>query len=430
MILRNYLFGQVSGIYQQYTTDHSVHFLKQLCKNCLASNQIAIHRDGNLIYYAYAHKKNETEVYGICIVCGEVCLNLKWLYDSFGKTLEDAANKGVLFCYDQDGKIRMNVTDLSSEAAEVDCFFRDIKEYVSKRQSYWESLPPEDFSISKESKITLAFNEDDKGKITDAIRHYHNVIVTMDNTTPSSFARTVERLNSENAKLQEEKNTLETEIGNLTKQKKQYKWVVILSILVVLGLITISLFNQNVNDLKQTISDRENSIDSLNNVVSDRDNTIYNQKQEILSVKANLRIVNEELNESKKLIEDISMYSPISASEMEVKNESEDYGESIYSSNTTYIYPKLTVHSLIEGSIDLYTKFYRPDGSLSRSSTSGVSPVGFSYKNTVSLSKNQTTTVYLSGWGGNDKGHWTRGTYRIEVWYNNVCIKAKTFTIY
>lgn len=268
MILKNYLFSQVLGTYQQYTTDYSETFLKQFCNNCFAPDQIAIHRDGNLIYYAYAHKNSASELYGICIVCGEICLNLQWLYEYFQKVLEASANKGVLFCYDEQGEIRKNIDKFSSVVAEIDNLFREIKEYVNTRQSYWEILPPEDFSIPVDSKISFAFNEDEESKITDAIRHYHNVVVTMDSTSPSSFAKTVKRLNSEKNQLQEEKETLENEIESLSKQKKQYRWVFVLSILVVIGLIAILLFNQNVNQLNNELARQEYAVDSLKNGIA------------------------------------------------------------------------------------------------------------------------------------------------------------------
>lgn len=303
MILRNYLFSQVSGDYQQYMSDHSELFLKQLCRNCNAPNQIAIHRDGNLIYYAYAHKKDESEILGICIVCGEVCLNLQWLYEYFQKVLEASANKGVLFCYDEQGQIRKNVDKFSSEVAEVDDLSREIREYIDKYQSYWESLPPEDFSIPIDSKISFAFNEDEKEKITDAIRHYHNVVVTMDNTAPSSFARTVERLHSERILLQEEKTTLENEIESLLKQKKQYRKVVSLGIFTVLLVVAAFFLYQALNGTQEKLSNTEaeleekwqklievrNEKDSINSLLSNTQYELAREKEKQLAIVSNIQ---------------------------------------------------------------------------------------------------------------------------------------------
>ncbi len=415
MVLKIYLFSQVSGNYQQYAVDHSETFLKQFCKNCFALNQIAIHRDGNLMYYAYAYRKTKSEIYGVCIVCGEICLNLQWLYEYFQKVLEASAYKGVLFCFDEHGKIRKNVEKFSSEAAEVDSLFCEIKGYVNKWQSYWEVLPSEDFSIPIESKISFAFDEEAKDKITDAIRHYHNVIVTMKNTAPSSFAKTIERLNSEKVQLQKERETLKNSIESLSKQKKQYRWVIVLSMLVVAGLIAILLFNRNVNELRNELMKREYSVDSLRSVVTNRDSVIYTQKKD--------------LKHTQSILDTFALYMPILVSDMEVKNGNENYGGRIYSDRTTYIHPKLTVYSLIDGIVNLYVKFYTPNGLLT-SSKADMSLTGYSYKDNVVLNKNQSTTVYLLGWGGDDRGHWNKGAYRIEVWYNNACIKAKTFYIY
>ena len=252
----------------------------------------------------------------------------------------------------------------------------------------------------------------------------------MENTAPSSFARTVAQLNSENSKLQEEKRVLKKEIESLIEQKKQYKWVIFLSILIVFALIAISQFNRNVNSLEEKVSIQEYSIDSLSNVVANKDSAINSQTQEIEDLHSNIRNLKQNLTESKNIIEKFSLHMPFYVSEMEIKNQGENYGDVIYSRNTTYIYPKITVYSLIDVNTDLYVKFYLPNGNLSRSTKPGVSPTGFSYKDNISLTKNQETTIYIDGWGDEKKGQWYSGTYRIEIWYNNVCVKAKTFTIH
>lgn len=430
MILKSYLFCQTAGRYQQYTSDQSVSFLKQLCRTCAMEHQIAIHRNGNLMYYAYTYKKSESEIYGLCVVCGEICLKIQKLYEFFQQTLEAAARKGILFRYDEHGRIRKSVENLSDEVAEIDTLFYEIKKFLDTRNTYWEILPPEDLSIPLTGKISFAFNEDNKDKIIEGIRHYHNVIVTMDNIAPSSFARTVERINAENKQLTTEKESLEKEIETLSRQKKQYRWVAFLSIAVIASLIAILFFSRNVNKLRSEVSRKEYSVDSLKNVISNKDSIIGNQVQKIISIEENLQQISKELRKSNEFLDELSLYMPMSVSDLEVKNKGEDYGETIYSNRTTYIYPKLTIYSLIDGSVELYTKFYRPNGNLSTSSTPDVSPIGFSYRDTVSLSKNQSSTVYLSGWGGEDKGHWGSGSYRIEIWYKDMCLKTKTFTIY
>lgn len=419
MILKNYIFSYVSGNYQQYTSDHSEAFIKQCCLDCKKTHQIAIRREGNLMYYTFLYRNNATSIYGFCVVCGEVCLNLKWLYKYLQKTLEASANKGVLFSYDKQGKVCKNVANFSSEVAEIDSVFRDIKENLERYPAYWEQLPPEDLSIPLTSKITFAFNDDDKAKITEALRHYHDVVVSMENTSPSSFSQTILRLNSDKEQLLAQKSELETEIEALKHQKKQYKWVVLLSLLVVAGLIAIVSFNQNVNELRSVLSIRDVSIDSLNAVISNKNQAISTQEN-IINRKE------KELTDIKGVLDSISVYMPIFVSKMSVKNEGEDYDGTIYSKNTTYIYPKLEGYGLIDGTIELFVKFYSPDGLR----TYSESPSGYTYSDKVSLNKCQNNIISLSGYGNKTKGTWKSGSYRIEVWHKDKLLYEKRFTIY
>ena len=426
MILKSYIFSYVSGNYQQYTSDHSEAFIKQCCIDCKDTHQIAIHRDGNLMYYSYFYKKNASSIYGLSVVCGEVCLNLKWLYEYLQKTLEVSANKGVLFNYDKQGQIRKNVVSFATEAAEIDNIFRDIKDDLERRPLFWEQLPPEDLSVPLTSKIALAFNDDDKAKITEALRHYHNVVVTMENTLPSSFSQTVLRLNSEKEQLLVEKNGLESEIESLKRQKKQYKWVIILSLLVAVGLIAIVSFNQNVNELRSVLKSRDVSIDSLNVVIGNKNQAISTQESIINRKENELNSTKSELSTIKGVLDNISAYVPFVVSEMTVKNEGEEYEGTIYSKNTTHIYPKLEGYGLVDGTIELFVKFYSPDGL----STYSESPSGYTYSDKVSLNKHQNNTVVLSGYGNKSKGNWKSGAYRIEVWHKGKLLYEKRFTIY
>ncbi len=293
------------------------------------------------------------------------------------------------------------------------------------RPAYWEQVSPEDLSIPLTSRITFAFN-DDKLKITEALRHYHNVIVTMENTIPSSFSQTVLRLNSEKEQLMIQKTELETKIELLKRQKKQYKWVIVLSLLVVVGLIAIISINQNINELHGVLSTRDISIDSLNNVVANKNQAISTRDNIISRKEKELNAAKSELNTVKGVLDSISSYMPFVVYELNVKNEGEEYGGTIYSKNTTYIYPKLETYGLTDGTIELFVKFYSPDGF----QTYSESPPGYTYSDKVTLNKHQNNTLVLSGYGDKTKGNWKSGSYRIEIWYESRCLYEKKFTIY
>ena len=89
-----------------------------------------------------------------------------------------------------------------------------------------------------------------------------------------------------------------------------------------------------------------------------------------------------------------------------------------------YLKPRISYTGLTSGTKTLKVKLYKPDGSLSEGSYSS-----YSYSDDVYVYDGNYSFT-LSGWGNSSRGNWSKGTYRIEIWYENTCLKAKTFTIY
>ena len=102
-----------------------------------------------------------------------------------------------------------------------------------------------------------------------------------------------------------------------------------------------------------------------------------------------------------------------------------NYGNTLYSSYTMYLKPRINYYGYKAGWVTLYQKLYTPNGL----STGRSSPSGYSTKTDVYLYEGDNTTD-LQGWGGERKGHWSRGRYRYEIWYDGKCLATEYFTIY
>ena len=129
----------------------------------------------------------------------------------------------------------------------------------------------------------------------------------------------------------------------------------------------------------------------------------------------------------------VSTTYPIIITDIEIANINANgdiqtnFGNTIYSYNTMYLHPRIEYTGLISGYKTIKVKWYNPDGTIRSGSSS---PSGFSYSESMYVLSGDNNTSTLSGWGNSNKGHWQRGTYRIEIWYENTCLKSKTFTIY
>jgi len=101
-----------------------------------------------------------------------------------------------------------------------------------------------------------------------------------------------------------------------------------------------------------------------------------------------------------------------------------DYGLPIYSENTYYLRPKIYYKSNVKSKVTLQIKFINPDGSISKS---GTSPEGYSTKSDVITDGNGSRKLH--SWGSKTKGNWSSGQYRLEIWYEDVCIASKNFFV-
>lgn len=160
------------------------------------------------------------------------------------------------------------------------------------------------------------------------------------------------------------------------------------------------------------------------------------QNTTILGLRESLNYSQSELqdvqNELKNLQNIVSGTYPLIITDIKIGNVyndgtiETDYGNTIYSENTMYLNPKIEYVGLYSCDVKLMIKFFYSDGQLSQGDSS---PSGFSASDTIHIYAgfNRATLI---GWGNSNKGHWGSGTYRIEIWYGNACLKSQQFTIY
>ncbi len=431
MILRNYLFSREFDTYQQYPNDIAKQFLNQITSNQLSVDQIVIHRDGNLIYYAYIQSVSTNKVFGHCIVTGDICTSIKELYDLFHKSIEEAACKGVLFSFDSTGKISKQIGEFSNEGAEVNEFFKDFNKIVS-RDSLWKPIGSIDFTVSKDSKIFLSLTDDSNDKIVEAIEHYHNVIITIENPLASSYSNVVKQLNLDKEELNSKIEHLSNENDELLKKKKQYKAVVTLFVIIILCCIGLLSFYREITGKTQHIHELENEITIKRDSLLLQNNEISRLINDLSATNSRLSSAQKELSDYKN---NVGKHMPLIVTDIEMANNYEsgthetDFGGTIYSKNTMYLAPRIKYIGLVVGYRNILVKLYRPDGSLSTGTPSSDTPKGYSYSSSAYIYEGENTRELLY-WGNKNKGFWAKGTYKIEVWYNDMCLKAKSFTIY
>lgn len=220
-----------------------------------------------------------------------------------------------------------------------------------------------------------------------------------------------------------------TRFGESPQVRKQHKvwgyWLVMLILFGACGLL-FCLYNKTESNYRLQQS-RTSSMEDKYKEAQQQVSALTSEKESLAEGKA---AAEEALSMLKQKVGDSY---PIIISDIEIANSYKggnietDFGNTIYSLNTMYLTPKITYYGISSGTKTLYVKWFKPDGTMSSGSSS---PYGFSQSDNHYLYSGSDNTLTLSGWGNENKGHWKAGNYRIEIWYNNTCLKSKNFRIY
>ena len=348
----------------------------------------------------------------------------------FHKSIEQAACKGVLFSFDSTGKISKQTGEFSNEGAEVNEFFKDFNR-IANQNSLWKSIGSIDFSVSKDSKIYLSLTDDCNDKIVEAIEHYHNVVITIENPLASSYSNIVKQLNLDKEELNGRIEHLTSENDELLKKKKQYKAVVTLFVIIILCCIGLLSFYREITGKTQHIQELENEI------TIKRDSLLL-QTNEINRLINDLSATNSRLSSAQKELSDykdkVGKHMPLVINNIELANYTanrgrviSDYGQRIYSNESRWVWFRINYDGIVSGTKNLHYKVYDQKGQLK---TCSSSPSGYSWSSDIYIYGDNNNSVVLFGWGADNASTWSTGTYRIEIWYNDMCLKSKSFTIY
>ncbi|MBR0036336.1 MAG: hypothetical protein IJP70_01710 [Bacteroidales bacterium] len=445
-----YIFGNLSSGYTQYPDEESTtSFFQKFYAKAIATTQIAIRRDGNLMYYAYIRKLENGKYIGLCVLLNGVALTaFKGLFSLFENTISNLVTKGYLIKYNDKGNLIANSDHLYMNREEIDLVSESLKGGFDNMQSSAIKLPPINYAISSESVKEFVIEDDAKEILSSSYTNGYTYIYKSKNYNTAlmnSYQGVLSKISKENALLKKENESLKDENKKIKQQKKQFFYVILLCIAVIACGIGIILLKDSLSttqyELKianDTITEKDATIDSKNATIDSKNAQILELNSQIGSLQNSLSKEKSKREETEKrlnnLSNSISSDFPLLITDIDIANVYYDgtietnYGRSIYSSHTMYLKPKITYTGIRTGErITLYVKLYKPSGTLSSGDSS---PSGYSYSDSFTILSGEGNSYELPAWGNSNKGSWVQGSYRFEIWYKNICLRAKTIKVY
>lgn len=235
-----YIFGNFKDGYSQYPTDYTTDLFKEFYGKSKATTQLCIHRDRDIMYYAYIRKLNDDNYLGICAVLNQMMLSdVKLVFNLFEQMFSGMVSRGDLVMFDIQGNITSNVNQLFLEREIVESLQKAIRLQFDKLPAV--ALPPVRFNVAKDSVKDFVV-DDDAEDIIEASSKYGYTYVYKDKgyNTPqlNGYRGVITKLNKEKDVLQKRCDELSSKLTSEKIKQRNMKWVGVLgAIAIVFGII-------------------------------------------------------------------------------------------------------------------------------------------------------------------------------------------------
>lgn len=316
-----YIFGELSGGYSQYPEDSSSNLFKDIQMQCIAPSQMIIHRDGNMMYYIYVRKLDKNKYIGFAIVInGYYFTQIQPLFSLFENEIGEMAETGVIINITRHGDVTSNLTSLVKEEEEIMSVINALQTKTNSLKCV-KSLPPVDFSVSITSQKIFKDTDAISEIIDSSCRFGFTIILKeadYDSIRISSVKNVLKNLNNEKDALLKENYKLKETNKKIQRQKKQFKNVVLLILIVVACAIGLYILFINLNDTQDKLDSANNILTEKESVIAKKNSTISNLRDTV----SNLEYEIVKLTKAKEKVENslylYAKYSPFTMTSCEI----------------------------------------------------------------------------------------------------------------
>ena len=294
-----YLFGKFNQEYFQYPNDYTQEIFAKMSSYATAKTQICIHRQRELMYYAYIRRletSTKGDYLGLCIILNDLIVSrIELLFNAYEALFSDIVSDGRILGFNTNGEveIRKNPTSLKNE--EQEWLMRTLRARISCIKEETEKLPPVQNGISSAEVRNFVFEDINTEEMVLSSYTYEYVVIFKDKNYESltfqTSRDTIQRLNREKEEVIQRSSEL------LSKGKESKHPLLISALvtsLIVLSISIIAIIGNSRNNLwqkEQLISNYErqfgilkDSVDKLQKEITRKNALEKNLRQELESV--------------------------------------------------------------------------------------------------------------------------------------------------
>lgn len=304
-----YIFGTLSSGYTQYPEDNKKILFRTVADRIYSKDMIAIKRDGNLLYYIYAHsvssRQSSSRYIGFAIELNGLYYNdASLLFPLFEDVLTKVVLSGKFVEFNDDGEIVAKTEQIHQEQGEVDRVVKSLLLSVENLpESGFRRLPPINYSVGINEAVFLS----DKSTATDidnALTQYNAINICKDGASSLSvlagYSDQIKRLSEQIKALTKANTDLSDDLAKTKRQKKRTTIVTVLSLLIATAVIVIisvsTSLSEQVRALKYNISVFQDELKEKEGEIETQEKIIKYDASQIKSLEAEISAAQNELN--------------------------------------------------------------------------------------------------------------------------------------
>lgn len=373
-----YLFGEFLGGYVQYPDDYTSKIFQNFQSNAKMTTQIAIHRDGNLMYYGYIRKLEKERYIGFCVVLNGLLLaRIDGLFSLFENTISNLVTKGRLIHFDEQGEIVTRVEKLYINREEISLLAESLRAGFNRFENSVVSLPAISYGTVKDSVKNFVVEDDLNEIIKSTYTNGYTYIYKSKgfNTAQlNSYKGVLAKSYKEKEELTQKLTALQIEYTKTLRQKKQIKIVLFLFAILLGCVVFLFSMNESLNITRNNLSSANETIHTQQDSLKIKNIQISNLHLEKRRLEHNRRV--EELKRKKAENDLDSLYGVCIESEnnfnslRKMINECQPFIVKNTSFNFDNGYLRLNYYGFIEGMVTIQVHVYSEYGNSYTKTTS------------------------------------------------------------
>lgn len=299
-----YLFGEFSSGYSQYPDDFSKDLFQKTAADLRAKTQLALFREEHLLYYIYLRQLDIPDspgrYFGMAISFNDIyCDDINGVFSIFEEAITDIVTTGKVLDFTDQGGITTPETKLCLEQTEIERISTAISSALEELpQSSFNNLPPVNYGIGRDESTSYAVSDMTSTILRQSIEIYSQIYIykneDYDTLALSGYSGRIRDMSKQIFGLQSANAELIEELARVKRQKKRTTAVTLLSVAVICVFIILLVVGSNLNG---QVSSLNSQVDDLEESLRERNITISRLNQDKINLQNSLNNANDQVYE-------------------------------------------------------------------------------------------------------------------------------------